>query len=91
MSGEYLHDHYFKFSIKHILYLHLTSDFCCDFVLVFHLGHIPLSPHFVSLSFRVTEKSAMTPEPSSLGLSPVCVVCTLLLWVGHFVLQSTHL
>ena len=45
--SEYLYDQYFKFFIRLIIYLCFVYIFCCDFVLLFHFEHIPLSPHFV--------------------------------------------
>ena len=60
-SGAYLYDHYFKFSIRCITFIHLGWVSCCDFVLFFHLGYIPLYPHFVyHFCFFILEKSAMS-------------------------------
>jgi len=32
-----------------------------------------------------------SPEPGALGVSPMCDVCALLLWLSCFFLQSSHL
>lgn len=95
----------------------LFSSTAVIFVLLFHLGYTPLSPHclIICMSLYVLVMLAMspllisnrlmkrrfssvlqctvpcTPELGTTGVHPVCVSCSLLLWLSHIYLHSSSM